>query len=152
LNTQDFWFCLKGIGERNLSLAQPHRIFVLVKGDWLKESQFSPTTQDFQFWLKGIGEMNLSLAQTHRISVLVKGDRQKGSQFSPTTHRTLGPVEVLGQPNFEKTNFIYLYNTYYEKSLLCKHCKESGNCCNPFLGPHLKMRKYKKKCLKKPKK
>jgi hypothetical protein len=28
------WFWLKGIGERNLSLAQPHRILVLVKGDW----------------------------------------------------------------------------------------------------------------------
>jgi hypothetical protein len=38
---------LKGIGERILSLAQPHRISVLVKGDWRKESQFSSTKQDF---------------------------------------------------------------------------------------------------------
>jgi len=45
--TQDFWFWLKGISERDLSLAQPHRILVLVKGDWRMESHFSLTTQDF---------------------------------------------------------------------------------------------------------
>jgi len=36
---------LKGIGERNLILAQPHTVFgFVVNGDWRKESQFSPTT------------------------------------------------------------------------------------------------------------
>ena len=39
--------------------------FVLVKGDWQKESQFFQTIQDFWFWLKGIGKKNLSLAQPH---------------------------------------------------------------------------------------
>jgi hypothetical protein len=58
---------------------------VLIRGDWQKESQFSPTTLDFWFWLKGIDERNLSLAQPHRILVLVKGDWRKESQFSPTT-------------------------------------------------------------------
>jgi hypothetical protein len=46
LTTQDFCFWLKGIGERNLSLAQPHRNLVLVKGDRRKESQFNPTTHN----------------------------------------------------------------------------------------------------------
>jgi hypothetical protein len=45
--THGFRFWLKGIGERNLSLAQPHRLLILVKGDWRKESEFSPTAQDF---------------------------------------------------------------------------------------------------------
>ena len=59
-----------------------HRILVLVRGDCRKESQSIPTTQDL---------------------VSVKGDWRKESQFSPTTHRTLGPVEVLGQSSFETT-------------------------------------------------
>jgi hypothetical protein len=60
----------------------------------------------------------------------------------------LGPIDVSGQPNFEKTNFVYLYNTYYAKSLLRKHCKKGGNCCNPFLGPFTKNNKIQKKIKK----
>ena len=33
-----------------------------------------------------------------------------------------------------KFSFVYLYKTYYAKSLLRKHCKEGSNCYNPFLG------------------
>jgi len=42
-----------------------HKFLVLLRGDWRKESQFSPTAQDFL--------------------VPVKGDWRKESQFSPTT-------------------------------------------------------------------
>ena len=80
-----FWFWLEGIGEKNLSLAQPHKILVLVRGDWRKESQ--------------------SILTIHTVLVLVKKDWRKESQFSPTTYRTLGLVDVSGQPNFEKTSF-----------------------------------------------
>jgi hypothetical protein len=52
------WFWLKGIAGRDLRLAQPHRILVLVKGDRRTRSQVSPTTQ---------------------ILVLVQGDRPMGS-------------------------------------------------------------------------
>jgi hypothetical protein len=31
-------------------------------------------------------------------------------------------------------SFFLLYKTYYAKYLLRKHCKEGGNCHNPFLG------------------
>ena len=43
------WFWLKGIAGRDLRLAQPHRILVLVKGDRRTRSQVSPTTQIFVF-------------------------------------------------------------------------------------------------------
>jgi hypothetical protein len=72
------WFWLKGIAERNLSLAQPHKILVLIIGDWRKKSQFSPTT--------------------HIILVMVKGDWRKESQFSPTTHKIL----VLVKEDWQK--------------------------------------------------
>ena len=43
-----FWFWLEGIAERNLSLSQPHTVFlVLVRGDCRKESQSIPTTHRF---------------------------------------------------------------------------------------------------------
>jgi hypothetical protein len=41
------WFWLKEIAGRDLRLAQPHRILVLVKGDRRTRSQVSPTTQIF---------------------------------------------------------------------------------------------------------
>jgi hypothetical protein len=47
---------VKGDRRRDLSLAQPHMILVLVKGDQRKGSQFSLTTKRFWFWLKGIGK------------------------------------------------------------------------------------------------
>jgi len=53
------WFWLKGIAGRDLRLAQPHTILVLVKGDRRTGSQVNPTTQ---------------------ILVLVQGDRPMGSQ------------------------------------------------------------------------
>jgi hypothetical protein len=51
---------VKGDRWRDLSLAEPHKILVLVRGDWRKESQSILTIQEFRFWLEGIGERNLS--------------------------------------------------------------------------------------------
>jgi hypothetical protein len=57
----------------NLSVAQPLRILIQFKRDWLKESQFSLTTP--------------------RILVVVKGDWQKESQSSRTICRIWVLVE-----------------------------------------------------------
>jgi hypothetical protein len=63
-------------------------------------------------------------------------------------------VDQAWEDQFRKTSYVYLYKTYYAKSLLRKYCKE-GICCNPFLGPYSnkkKMQKNKKYIRKKNKK
>ena len=73
---------------------------------------------------------------------MVRGDWRNKSQSILTTHRsrTWGPVEVFRstkywEDQFWKTNFVYLYNTYYAKSLLCKHCKEGATVITHFWVP-----------------
>jgi hypothetical protein len=39
---------------------------------------------------------------------------------------------VSDQPSFEKISFVYLYKTYYAKSLLCKYCKEGASVVTHF--------------------
>jgi len=90
--------------------------------------------------------------------VLVKGDLRKESQFNPTKHYIMRWYKGIAEWGYWSTklwedqcwkySFIYLYNTYYAKALLRKHCKEGGNCCNPFFGPCTKKIKIQKKSKK----
>jgi hypothetical protein len=55
---------------------------------------------------------------------------------------------VSSQPSFEEISFgslVYLYKTYYSKSLLRKNCKEGGYLLLPIFGsPHKKEENKKK--------
>jgi hypothetical protein len=84
------------------------------------------------------------------ILVLVRGDWQKESQFIPTTHRTLGPVEVLGPPNFEKTSFgrpiLFIFTTLTtQKFFSVSIVKRGATVITLFLGPDTKNEKIQKK-------
>ena len=65
-----------------------------------------------RFWLNGIVRWDFRLTQ-------------------PKTERQ---INKHWEDQFWKFSFVYLYKTYYAKSLLRKHCKEGSNCYNLFLG------------------
>jgi len=80
-----------------------------------KKESFNPSVRKktfFRFWLKRIVRWDFMLTQ-------------------PKTERR---INKLWEDQFWKFSFVYLYKTYHAKSLLYKHCKEGGNCYNPFLG------------------
>ena len=81
--TQDFWFWLEGIAERNLSLSQPHPgPWFWLKGIAERNLSLAQPYTGFWFWLEGIAERNLSLAQPYTFLGYGKRGSAKGSQFN----------------------------------------------------------------------